>query len=78
MNTKRLEDVLNDFSKWMDNHEDILFDFERDDDGMTYEVTIKGLNYRDAQNAMDFGLEYGKSAAIRIEEGDEWDGKDRD
>lgn len=70
MNTKRLEDVLNDFSKWMDNHEDILFDFEKDDDGMTYEVTIKGLNYRDAQNAMDFGLEYGKSAAIRIEEGD--------
>lgn len=77
MNTKRLEDVLNDFSKWMDNHEDILFDFEKDDDGMTYEVTIKGLNYRDAQNAMDFGLEYGKSAAIRIEEGNE-NGKDRD
>lgn len=71
MNAKRLEDVLNDFSKWMDCHEDILFDFEKDDDGMTYEVTIKGLNYRDAQNAMDFGLEYGKSAAIRIEEGNE-------
>lgn len=70
MNTKRLEDVLNDFSEWMSNHEDILFDFEKDDDGMTYEVTIKGLNYADAQNVVEFGLECGKSTAVRIEEGD--------
>ena len=67
---KRLEDVLNDFSEWMSSHEDILFDFSRDDDGSTYEVTITGLNYLDAQNAMEFGLECGKSATIR-EEGDE-------
>ena len=71
MNTKRLEDVLNDFSRWMSDHEDILFDFERDDDGMTYEVTIKGLNYVDAQNVVEFGLECGKSTAVKIEEGDE-------
>lgn len=70
MNTKRLEDVLNDFSEWMSNHGDILFDFEKDDDGMTYEVTIKGLNYVDAQNAVEFGLECGKSTAVKIEEGD--------
>lgn len=71
MNTKRLEDVLNDFSEWMSNHEDILFDFEEDDDGMTYEVTIKGLNYVDAQNVVELGLECGKSTTIKIEEGDE-------
>ena len=70
MNTKRLEDVLNDFSRWMSDHEDILFDFEKDDDGMTYEVTIKGLNYVDAQNVVEFGLECGKSTAVKIEEGD--------
>lgn len=70
MNTKRLEDVLNDFSEWMSNHEDILFDFERDDDGMTYEVTIKGLNYVDAQNVVEFGLECGKSTEVKTEEGD--------
>lgn len=70
MNTKRLEDVLNDFSRWMSDHEDILFDFEKDDDGMTYEVTIKGLNYVDAQNVVEFGLEFGKSTAVKIEEGD--------
>ena len=70
MNTKRLEDVLNDFSEWMSNHEDILFDFEEDDDGMTYEVTIKGLNYVDAQNVVELGLECGKSTTIKIEEGD--------
>lgn len=70
MNTKRLEDVMNDFSKWMSDHEDILFDFEKDDDGMTYEVTIKGLNYVDAQNVVEFGLECGKSTAVKIEEGD--------
>ena len=70
MNTKRLEDVLNDFSEWMSNHEDILFDFEDDDDGMTYEVTIKGLNYVDAQNVVELGLECGKSTTIKIEEGD--------
>lgn len=70
MNTKRLEDVLNDFSEWMSNHEDILFDFEDDDDGMTYEVTIKGLNYVDAQNAVELGLGCGKSTTIKIEEGD--------
>lgn len=69
MYTKRLEDVLNDFSEWMSNHEDILFDFE--DDGMTYEVTITGLNYVDAQNAVELGLECGKSTTIRTEEGDE-------
>lgn len=73
--TKRLEDVLNDFSKWMSNHEDILFDWETDgDDGETYEVTITGLNYIDAQNALELGLECGKSATIKIEEGDEQDG----
>lgn len=77
MNTKRLEDVLNDFSRWMSDHEDILFDFEKDDDGMTYEVTIKGLNYVDAQNAVELGLECGKSTTIKIEEGDGY-GKDRD
>lgn len=71
MNTKRLEDVLNDFSRWMSDHEDILFDFDKDDDGMTYEVTIKGLNYVDAQNVVEFGLECGKSTAVKIEEGDE-------
>ena len=71
MNTKRLEDVLNDFSEWMSNHEDILFDFGEDDDGMTYEVTIKGLNYVDAQNVVELGLECGKSTTIKIEEGDE-------
>lgn len=70
MNTKRLENVLNDFSEWMSDHEDILFDFEQDDDGMTYEVTIKGLNYVNAQNVVEFGLEYGKSTAVKIEEGD--------
>ena len=70
MNTKKLEDVLNDFSRWMSDHEDILFDFEKDDDGMTYEVTIQGLNYADAQNVVEFGLECGKSTAVKIEEGD--------
>lgn len=77
MYTKRLEEVLNDFSRWMSDHEDILFDFEKDDDGMTYEVTIKGLNYVDAQNAVELGLECGKSTTIKIEEGD-GNGKDRD
>ena len=38
---------------------------------MTYEVTIKGLNYVDAQNAVELGLECGKSTTIKIEEGDE-------
>lgn len=70
MNTKRLEDVLNDFSRWMSDHEDILFDFEKDDDGMTYEVTVKGLNYVNAQKVVEFGLECGKSVAVKIEEGD--------
>lgn len=81
MNTKRLENVLNDFSEWMKaNTLDDFFDgdFEgvthEESGDNTYEVTIKGLDYADAQNVMDFGFEYGKSVAVRIEEGDEQNG----
>lgn len=70
-NKDRFEKALKDFGDFMDSYAEIItFDPRYDDDGMTYEVTIKGLNYVDAQNVVEFGLECGKSTAVKIEEGD--------
>lgn len=71
-NYKNFNDIVNDFCDWMKDNED-LFDMacecirEREDDGKTYEVTITGLSYIDAQNVIDFGIEFGADTRIRME-----------
>ena len=68
---KEFSEVLKDFSDWMEDF-DVLFSgadeavTEHDDD-KTYTVRISGLTYCEAQNIIDWGLEYAKNATIMEE-----------
>lgn len=72
MSAKEFSEVLREFSDWMEDF-DFLFDspedgfVKRDYDGKTYTVRVSGLNYTDAQNIIEMGLEYGMNATIMEE-----------
>lgn len=73
-----INDVLKDFTKWAEkNNLDDFFDspeegvvFDGNDDCKTYEVTIKGLDYIDAQNVVEMGIECGTNVIFKVEEED--------
>ena len=65
---KDLNKILKNFSDWLEDF-DIAFESSEEliaehDDERTYTVRISGLNYTDAQDVIEMGLEYGKNATI--------------
>lgn len=76
-NKEKFEKALKDFESFMDSYETVItFDPRYDNDENTYKVVITGLNYVDAQNIVEMGLEYGKTVNFSVE-GDDEDGEDR-
>lgn len=62
-------EALENFNDFLENPAEILIDHREDTE--TYTVTITGLNYVDAHNVVEMGLEYGKSVNIEQEGDDE-------
>ena len=73
-NKDRFEKALKDFGDFMDSYAEIItFDPRYDEDDKTYKVVITGLDYVDAQNIVEMGMEYGKTVEWSAE-GDDEDG----
>ncbi len=63
--------ALDNFNDFLEHPESVIVDHNHDTE--SYTVVITGLNYVDAQNIVEMGLEYGKTVNFSVE-GDDEDG----